>query len=141
MGGGRAFCLVYLLWGRAVGGRANVGRDYQSSSHHGSRPSEFKPWGASHHRCNINKRQGYFGRKKNNRLIGKKPPNSAGIEEENQGRKDLVIVQSPKINLCGRWYVELLPLQSTIVGRVTPRRPHPTTFSQAESPCYYSSPA
>ena len=39
-------------------------------------------------------------RKKNNRLIGKKPPNSVRIKEENQGRKELVVVQSSKINFC-----------------------------------------
>ena len=69
---------------------------------------------------------------KNNRLIGEKPLNPVGTEEENH-----VVVQSPKINLRGQWYVELLPLQSTIVARVTPGRPHPTAFSQAESSCYY----
>ena len=48
--------------------------------------------------------------KKNNRLIGEKPPNLVGTEEENH-----VVVQSPRINLCGQWCVELLlHLQSTI---------------------------
>ena len=70
---------------------------------------------------------------KNNRLIGEKPPNPVGTEEENH-----IIVQSPRINLRGQWYVELLPSQSTIVARVTPGRPHLTAFSQAKSPCYYS---
>ena len=40
-------------------------------------------------------------------MIGKKPPNPVKNEEENQGRKDLVVVQSSKINLCGQWYIEL----------------------------------
>ena len=33
-------------------------------------------------------------------MICKKPPNLVGTEEENYGRKDLVVVQSFKINLC-----------------------------------------
>ena len=33
-------------------------------------------------------------RRKNDRLIGKKPPNLVGTEEENQGRKVLVVVQT-----------------------------------------------
>ena len=53
--------------------------------------SELKPLGASYYRCNVNKRQDCFREKKNNRLIGKKPPNLVGTEEENQGRKDLVV--------------------------------------------------
>ena len=57
---------------------------------------------SSHWRCDVNKRQGRFGRGKNDRLIDKKPPNPVGTEEENQGRKDLVVVQSFRINLCGQ---------------------------------------
>ena len=93
------FCLIYLLWGQAVRNRANVGWDHWSSSHKG---------------CNINQRQSRFRGKKNNRFIGKKPPSQAGIEEENQGRKDFVVIQSSRINLCGQWCVKLLHLQSTI---------------------------
>ena len=49
--------------------------------------------------------------------IDEKPPNLVETEEENQGRKYLVIVQSLKINLCGQWYVELLlHSQSTIAA-------------------------
>ena len=59
--------------------------------------------GLSHRRCDVNKRQGHFGRKKNDRLmIGKKPPKLVGTEEKNQGRKDVVVVQSSRINLCDR---------------------------------------
>ena len=133
-----------------------MGRDHRSSSHC---------------RCDINKRQGRFGGRKNDRLINKKPPNLVGTEEENQGRKDLIIVQSPRINLCGQWCIGLFHSQSTsrpvirrvmtlhsqstsrpvirritlfaihIAARVTPERPHPTASSHAESPCYYSPPA
>ena len=139
---------------------------YCKSSHCGSGPSELKLLGVkplwvkllqvkllwvnplrvfllqvnycwlSHQKYNVNKKQDHFGQKKNNKLIGKKPPNPVGIEEENQDRKDLVVVQSFKINLCNQWYVKLLSLQSTIVARVIPRRPHPTASSQAKSPCY-----
>ena len=45
-------------------------------------------------------------------MIGKKPPNQVGTEEENQGRKDLVVIQSSKINLCDQWCIELLFSQS-----------------------------
>ena len=133
-----------------------MGRDHRSSSHR---------------RCDVNKRQGCFGGKKNDRLIGKKLPNPVGTEEENQGRKNLIIIQSPRINLCGQWYIGLFHSQSTllpvvrrvmtlhsqstsrlvvrritpfaihIAARVTPGRPHLTASSQAESPCYYSPPA
>ena len=40
-------------------------------------------------------------------MIGKKPLNPVGTEEENQSRKDLVVVQSFRINLCGQWYIKL----------------------------------
>ena len=83
---------------------------------------------SSHQWCNVNKTQGRFGERKNVRLIDKNPPNPADIKEENQGRKDLIVVQSSRINLCGQWCVELLSLQSTIVVRVTPGRSHPTAF-------------
>ena len=99
----------------------------------------FDSW-SSYWWCDVNKKQGCSGGRKNNRLIGKKLPNPAGIQEENQGRKDLVVVQSSRINLYGQWCAELLPLQSTIVAKVTPKKPHPTAFSQVESPCYYSPP-
>ena len=57
--------------------------------------------GLSHRRCDVNKKQGHFGGRKNDRLmIGKKPFNPVGTEEKNQGRKDLVVVQSFRINLC-----------------------------------------
>ena len=132
-----------------------MGRDHRSSSYC---------------RCDVNKRQGRFGGKKNDRLIGKKPLNPVGTKEENQGRKNLIIVQSPRINLCGQWCIELFYSQSIsrpvvgrvmtlysqstsrpvvrritpftihIADRVTPRRPHPTASSQAESPCYYFPP-
>ena len=74
---------------------------------------------ASHRRSDVNKRQGRFGGRKNDRLtigktIGKKPPNPAGTEEETRGRKDLVVVQSSRIHLCDQWCVELLHSQSTI---------------------------
>ena len=74
-------------------------------SHRGSRPSESDyressycrsthrgstHRGLSHQRCDVNKRQGHFRGRKNDRLmIGKKPPNQVGTEEENQGRKIL----------------------------------------------------
>ena len=69
------------------------------SSYCGSGLLKLELSGASHYRCNINKRQDCLGERKNNRLIGKKPPNLIGTEEENQGRKDLVVVQSFRINL------------------------------------------
>ena len=53
-------------------------------------------------------------RTKNDRLIGEKLPNPVGTDEENQGRKDLVVVQSSRMNLCGQWYIELFYSQSTI---------------------------
>ena len=56
-------------------------------------------------------------------MIGKKPPNSVEIEEENQGRKDLVVVQSSRINLRGQWCVKLFHSESTsrpMVRRVIP---------------------
>ena len=141
---------------RTSGGRAIVGRDHRSSSHR---------------RCDVNKRQGRFGGRKNDRLIGKKPPNPVGTEEENQGRKVLVVVQSSRINLPSRPVVRgvitlhsqstlrpvvrrvmtlhlqftsrpvvrrITPFAIHITARVTPGRLHPTTSSQAESPCYYS---
>ena len=40
-------------------------------------------------------------------MISKKPPNPVGTEEENQGGKDLVVVQSSKINLCNQWCIKL----------------------------------
>ena len=96
------FCLAYLLWGPVVGGQAIVGRDhwsssyqglsYRRSSYRGSRPSELKLLGASYHRYDVDKRQARFGGRKNDRLIGKKPPNPIGTEEKNQGRKVLVVV-------------------------------------------------
>ena len=74
-------------------------------------------------RCNVNKRQSHFGGRKNDRLmISKKPPNPVGTEEENQGSKDLIVVQSSRINLCGQWCVELFHSESTsrpVVRRAT----------------------
>ena len=140
----------------AIRGRAIKGWDY---------------WSSSHRRCNVNKKQGHFGKRKNDRLIGKKPPNPVGTEEENQGRKDLVVVQSFRINLCGQWCVELFHLQSTsrpmvcrimtlhtqsilrpmvcrisffaihIMARIISGRPHLTASSPAKSPYYYFLPA
>ena len=60
----------------------------------------------SHCKCNVNKRQDRFGGRKNNRLIGKKPPNLVETKKENQGRKDLIVVQSSKINLRSQWCIE-----------------------------------
>ena len=75
--------------------------DYRESSYRRSTHRGSTHRGLSHQRCDVNKRQGHFGGRKNDRLkIGKKPPNLVGTEEENQGRKDLVVVQSSKINLC-----------------------------------------
>ena len=91
-----------------IGGRAIVGRDQQSLSH--QRLSHQR---SSHCGYNVNKKKGRFGGRKNDRLISKKPPNPVGTEEENQDRKDLIIVQSPRINLCGQWYIELFYSQST----------------------------
>ena len=168
------FCLV--LQGQAVGGRIIKGRNHRGSSHQELSHRRSNHQGLSHRRsshceCDVNKRQGRFGGRKNDRLIGKKPPNPVGTEEENQGRKDFVVVQSSKINFFDQRCVELfhsqftsrpvvrrvmtLYLQSTsrlvvrritpfaihIAARVTPGRPHPTASSQAESPCYYFSPA
>ena len=62
-----------------------MGRDHQNSSHC---------------KCDVNKKQDCFRKKKNNRLICKKPPNPVGTKEENQGRKDLIVIQSSRINLC-----------------------------------------
>ena len=80
----------------------------------GSGPSELEPLGASHCRCDVKKRrEGCFRGRKNDRLmIGKKPPNPVGTEEENQGRKDLIVVQSSRINLCDQWCKELLHSQN-----------------------------
>ena len=77
---------------------------HRRSSHCGSEPSELEPSGASHRRCNVNKRyENCFGGKKNNRLmIGKKPPNPAGTEEKNRGRKVFLVVQSFRINFLSR---------------------------------------
>ena len=105
-----------------------MGRDHQSSSYC---------------RYDVNKWQSPFGRRKNNRLISKKPPSPVGTEEENQSRKDLIVIQSSKINLCSQWCVELFYLQSTlwpvvhkitsfaihIMAKVIPGRPHPTASS------------
>ena len=67
---------------------------HRRSNRRGSGPSELEPSGASHCRCDVDKRyESRFGGRKNNRLmIGKKPPNPVGTKEENQGRKDLVVV-------------------------------------------------
>ena len=90
-----------LLFGTA-------GPSHRRSNHGGSGPSELEPSGASLRRCDVNERQGHFRGRKNDRLIiGKKPPNPVGTEEKNQGGKDLVVVQSSKINLCGQWCIEL----------------------------------
>ena len=76
--------------------------------------------GLSHRRCDVNKRQVHFRGKKNDRLmIGKKPPNPVGTEEENQGRKDLVVVQSFRINLCDQWCIELFAKSRLHLGDLT----------------------
>ena len=91
------------------------------SNHRGSGPLELKPSGASHRRCDVNKRhENRFGGRKNNRLmIGKKPPNPAGTGEENRGRKDLVVVQSSRINLCDQWCIELFARSGLHLGDLT----------------------
>ena len=104
--------------GQAIGGQVIVDWGIVGRDH----------WISSHCRCNVNKRQGCFGGRKNDRLIGIKPPNPVGTEKENQDRKDLVVVQSSRINLCGQWCVELLHLQSTLrpglyLGNLTRLRP------------------
>ena len=81
--------------------------NYQESSHHGLGPGDRaivnrNYWSSSHRSCNVIKRQGYLGGWKNDGLIGKKPPNLVGTEEENEGRKDLIVVQSFRINLCSQ---------------------------------------
>ena len=86
---------------------------------------ELKPSGASHRRCDVNKRQSRFGGRKNNRLISKKPPNPVGTEEENYSRKVLIVVQSSRINLLSGPVVHgviTFYLQSTsrpVVHRIT----------------------
>ena len=81
---------------------------HRRSSYHGSKPLELDyckssyyrlthrrstHCGLSYRRCDVNKRQDYFGGRKNERLmIDKKPPNPVGTEEENQVRNDLVVV-------------------------------------------------
>ena len=62
---------------------SHQGLSHWNLSHYGLGALEFKPLKASHRRCNVNKRQSCFGRKKNDLLIGKKPLNLIGIEEEN----------------------------------------------------------
>ena len=88
-----------------------VGPSRWRSNHQGSEPSGVKLsrvnlcwW--SRRRCNVNKRQSRFGGRKNDRLmINKKPPNPVEIEEENQSRTDLVVVQSFRIKLPSRLVV------------------------------------
>ena len=77
---------------------------HQRSNHCESGSLELESLRASHCRCDINKRhEDCFGGKKNNRLIiGKKPPNSAGTEEENRGKKVFLLVQSFRINLLSQ---------------------------------------
>ena len=77
---------------------------HRRSSHRRSELSELEPLGASHRGCDINKRhENRFGGRKNNRLmIGKKSLKLAGSEEENRGRKVLLIVQSFRIYLLSR---------------------------------------
>ena len=78
--------------------------NHQRLSYRGSGSSELEPLGASHRRYDVNERhENCFGRRKNNRLmIGKKPPNLAGTEEENRDRKVLLVVQFFRINLLSR---------------------------------------
>ena len=52
-------------------------------------------------------------------MIGKKPPNPMGTEEENQGRKDFVVVQSSRINLCDQWCIELFAKSGLHLGDLT----------------------
>ena len=61
-------------------------------------------------RCDVNKRQGHFGGKKNDKLMSKTLLNLVGTEKENQDRKDLVVVQSSRNNLCNKWCIGLLYL-------------------------------
>ena len=90
---------VKLSWVRTSGGPAIIGRHHRSSSYC---------------RYDVNKRQGCFGGRKNDRLIGKKSPNLMETKEENQGRKNLEVVQFSRINLCGQWCIKLFHLQSTL---------------------------
>ena len=98
--------LVYLLRGRAVKARASVGQDHWSSSHQRLRPSWVKLLQVKLSRVKLSrvkpslvklskvKKQGRFRKTKNNRLIiGKKPPNLMGTEEENRDRKVLIVIQ------------------------------------------------
>ena len=100
------FIAEAVKWPAALSFSA-TGPSRRSSSYRGLGPSEFKLLGASHCRCNVNKRQGRFGKKKNDSLVDKKSPNPVEIEEENQDRKDLVVVQSFKIDFCDQWCIEL----------------------------------
>ena len=94
--------------------------DHCESSYHRSTHCRSTHCGLSHQRCNVNKRQGHFRRKKNGRLIiSKKPPNPVGTEEENQGRKDLIVVQFSKINFCDQWYIELFAKSGLHLGDLT----------------------
>ena len=78
---------VKLLKVGTIRSQAIIGQNYEESG-----PLELKLLGASHCRCNINKRQGCFGERKNNRLIGKNSLNPLGTEEENQSRKNLIVI-------------------------------------------------
>ena len=120
--------------GRAIVGRGNrslshCGSSYCGSNHRwlsssGGQAIQVKllrvnPLRVNHRKSDVNKRQGCFGRRKNNRLIGKKPPNPVGTEEENQCKKVLVVVQSSRINLPSRPVMRgiiTLHLQSTIAA-------------------------
>ena len=123
---GSSYCGLRPLGARNYQKSSLRGSSHWKSSHCGSGPSELKPSGASHHRCDVNKRQGCFGGRKNNRLIGKKPPNLVGTEEKNHGRKVLIVVQSSRINLSSGPVVRgviTLYSQSTswpVVRRITP---------------------
>ena len=88
-------------WRSSHCGSEPLESDYCESSYCRSTHCGSTDRGLNHQRCHVNKRQGHFGERKNYRLmIGKKPANPVGTEEENQGRKDLVVVQSSRINLC-----------------------------------------
>ena len=89
-----------IKWPAALSSSAG-GPSCRRLSYRGLGPSKLELLGASHRRCNVNKRHEYcFGGRKNNKLmIGKKPSNPTGTKEENRDRKILLVVQSFKINL------------------------------------------
>ena len=139
----RGLLLLLGFVGRAVGKwpaallSGSPGPSCRRSNHRGLGPSRvaglaallFCPAEPSHWRCNVNKRQNRFGERKNDRLIGKKPPNPIGTKEENRCKKILIVVQSSgsifhnqsfvaassawsyttlfAVHLCGWWCIDL----------------------------------